>query len=105
MFDKDKSPHVEIGHRASLQEAQAIQLAVSLGLNVPIEAQARAMETVVLAAGMAQTPAPTGDWHPGEFVIAGAVRTHGDIDYRCTQAHITQPHWPPPETPVLWQPE
>lgn len=105
MFDKSKTPHVEIGNRSSLQEAQAIQLAVALGLNVPIEAQARAMETVVLAAGVAQTSVPTGDWYPGKFVTAGSIRTRDGTDYRCKQAHITQPHWPPPDTPVLWQPE
>ena len=105
MFDISTAPHVEIGSRASLQEAQAVQLAVSLGLNVPIITQARAMATVVQAAGVSQTPAPTGDWQPGEYVNTGTIRTHEGADYRCTQAHITQPHWPPQDTSDLWTPD
>jgi hypothetical protein len=105
MFDKNKVQHVEIGNRISLEEAQAVQLAVSMGLNVPIITQARAMAAVVQAAGISQTPVPTGEWQPGEYVTPGCIRTHEGTDYRCIQAHITQPHWTPLETPMLWQPE
>lgn len=45
----------------------------------------------------------TLDWIANEPVIVGTVRAYGGKVYRCTQAHVTQADWTPPNVPALWQ--
>lgn len=102
-FDKSKARYVPgaiIGQ--TLQEAQALLWAADHGMEVPPEAQARAMETVVSAAGLASSSKASAPWQAGEFVTRDTMRSVGGQDYRCIQPHITQADWPPDQTPALW---
>lgn len=43
------------------------------------------------------------EWKPGEAVIEGDRRQHGDLLYKCRQSHTTQEDWTPDKTPALWE--
>src|SRR5829696_1278409 len=56
---------------------------------------------VAFAAGAdAAAPAWNGNSQP---YAVGAVVSYGGSEYRCLQAHTSQPDWTPPATPALWQ--
>src|SRR5436190_18069121 len=40
-----------------------------------------------------------GNFHP---YVVGDLVTYSGRDYRCQQAHTSQPDWTPPATPALW---
>ncbi|MFI6602128.1 M4 family metallopeptidase [Nonomuraea sp. NPDC050536] len=43
-------------------------------------------------------------WQPWTAYATGAVVTYNGVQYRCLQAHTSQPDWTPPAVPALWQP-
>ena len=43
-------------------------------------------------------------WNPNGFNYpVGYFASYNDINYRCLQAHTSQPGWKPPVVPALWQ--
>ncbi len=56
---------------------------------------------VAFAAG-ADAAAPAWNGNSQSYAV-GAVVSYGGSEYRCLQAHTSQPAWTPPATPALWQ--
>jgi hypothetical protein len=42
------------------------------------------------------------DWIAGEQVFIDTIRVYEGVEYKCTQAHVTQAGWEPPNVPALW---
>ncbi|MFI6602129.1 M28 family peptidase [Nonomuraea sp. NPDC050536] len=42
-------------------------------------------------------------WQPWTAYATGATVTYNGVQYRCLQAHTSQPDWEPPNVPALWQ--
>lgn len=42
------------------------------------------------------------EWEPNVKYVAGNLRTHEDVLYKCVQAHTSQADWTPDVTPALW---
>jgi chitinase len=55
---------------------------------------------LVTANVSALAPAWDGNFRP---YAVGAIVSYGGIEYKCIQAHTSQPDWTPPATPALWQ--
>lgn len=41
-------------------------------------------------------------WRAGEVYVAGDIRLHGGLFYRCVTAHTSQPTWAPDAAASLW---
>lgn len=84
--------------RMWMSEAQRAKL---LALREAMDAAvAEASESAEKMNGVAALARP---WKPGAYE-AGDVRRHGDIPYRCVQAHESteNPDWTPDAAPALW---
>lgn len=42
------------------------------------------------------------EWEPNVKYVAGNLRTHEGVLYKCVQAHTSQADWTPDVTPALW---
>jgi chitinase len=60
------------------------------------------LAVLLLAATNAAALAPPwdGNFHP---YAVGDIVSYGTSEYKCIQAHTSQPDWTPPATPALWQ--
>lgn len=47
--------------------------------------------------------ADESEWAPWTDYQVGDVRTYEGAEYRCRQAHESQPGWTPPAVPALWE--
>lgn len=43
-------------------------------------------------------------WQAGHAYSVGDVVSYAGVNYRCLQAHTSEPGWEPPNVPALWQP-
>lgn len=52
-------------------------------------------------------PGPDGvvSWQPNVAFPVGANLVHNGQQYRCVQAHTSQPGWEPDRAPALWLPQ
>lgn len=60
------------------------------------------LATLLLAATSAQALAPAWDGNFKPYSV-GTIVSYGGSEYKCIQAHTSQPDWTPPATPALWQ--
>jgi chitinase len=58
--------------------------------------------SLILATTNVSALAPAWDGNFKAYSV-GTVVSYGGSEYRCIQAHTSQPDWTPPATPALWQ--
>jgi chitinase len=58
--------------------------------------------TLLLAATNVSALAPAWDGNFKPYAV-GTIVSYGGSEYKCIQAHTSQPDWTPPATPALWQ--